>query len=71
MKIKEIISQSRRDFDAFYICEHCGAEEESYGYDDDNFHTNVIPNMKCKKCGKKANENFRALQPKYAPDVEI
>lgn len=26
MKIKEIISQNRRDFTAIYQCEHCGHE---------------------------------------------
>ena len=52
MHIKKKISQSRRDFQAIYACEHCGYEEESYGYDDYNFHANVIPKMECKKCTK-------------------
>jgi len=56
MKIKEIIFQNRRDFKAMYICEHCGNEEEGRGYDDDYFHNNVIPNMKCKKCGEIGGE---------------
>ena len=47
MKIKTIKSQNRRDFHAVYECEHCGATTESYGYDDDNFHRNVIPDMVC------------------------
>ena len=42
MKIKTIKSQSRRDFQAIYECEHCGATHEGYGYDDANFHNNVI-----------------------------
>jgi tRNA(His) 5'-end guanylyltransferase len=45
LKIKEIKSQSRRDFIAVYVCEHCGHEHEGYGYDDDNFHRKVIPAM--------------------------
>jgi predicted RNA-binding Zn-ribbon protein involved in translation (DUF1610 family) len=56
MKIIEMLSQNRRDFTAIYECESCGNKEESYGYDDRNFHDNVIPNMKCKKCGKSRNE---------------
>lgn len=52
MKIKKIIDQNRRDFNAIYECEFCGATKEGYGYDDSNFHNNVIPNMKCPKCGK-------------------
>ncbi len=71
MKIKEITYQHRRDFEAIFECEHCGAIEKRYGYDDANFHQNVIPNMICKKCGKKAPENYRPLQPKYAPWVQI
>ena len=70
MKIKEIISQNRRDFKAIYICEHCGEEETSYGYDDRYFHENVIPEKVCKKCGKKAGDNYRPLATKY-PDHAV
>ena len=56
MKIKNIISQSRRDFKADYICENCGNIETKDGYDDRNFHDNVIPKMKCSKCGKSRND---------------
>jgi len=65
MKIKEIISQHRRDFTAIYECEHCGFTEKRGGYDDDNFHRNVIPEMKCEKCGKKSPEDYRPLTTKY------
>ena len=71
MKIKEITSQSRRDFSAIYECEHCGETRTGQGYDDDNFHVNVIPNMECKKCGKKAGDTYRPLTTKYASDVVI
>ena len=70
MKIKEILEQSRRDFTAIYVCEHCGSEEKGDGYDDTNFHQNVIPNMKCDKCGKISPENYRPLATKY-PDGEV
>lgn len=70
MKIKKIINQSRRDFTAIYECEHCGAEEQGRGYDDSNFHVNVIPSMACKKCGKKAPEDYRPLTTKY-PDGAV
>lgn len=65
MKIKEITSQSRRDFHAIYICEHCGWERTGSGYDDDYFHTKVIPEMICGKCDKKAGETYRPLTTKY------
>ena len=55
MQIKTKLQQSRRDFNAIYACEHCGHENTSYGYDDANFHQNVIPNMKCPSCGQSSN----------------
>jgi len=64
MKIKEITSQHRRDFTATYICEHCGHEHVGSGYDDNHFHTVVIPSMVCKQCGE-VSVNYRPLQPKY------
>ena len=70
MKIKEILSQNRRDFRAIYACEHCGYEMERSGYDDTYFHNNVIPAMKCPKCDKVAPEGYRPLTTKY-PDSEI
>jgi ribosomal protein L37AE/L43A len=65
MKIKEMISQHRRDFWAIYECEHCGHEEKKSGYDDRDFHELVIPKMECPKCHKKADENYRPLTTKY------
>jgi len=53
MKIKKYVGIiDRRDFEAIYVCEGCGAEEKKCGYDDSNFHENVIPNMECEACGK-------------------
>ena len=66
MRIKKIESQSRRDFYAIYVCEHCGHEKRMGGYDDDNFHRNVIPNMKCGECDKTASDDYRPMGTKYA-----
>jgi len=57
MRIKEILSQYRRDFYAIYECEGCGhiTGKES-GYDDRYFHDEVIPQMKCTSCGKSRND---------------
>jgi len=53
MKIKKLISQHRRDFTALMECEFCQHQEmDNSGYDDRYYHDNVIPNMKCKKCGE-------------------
>ena len=71
MKIKRITSQHRRDFQAVYECEHCGFEESSYGYDDANFHENVIPYMICKSCGKQADKDYRPLNTKYSEHQQV
>jgi len=71
MKIKKVLTQSRRDFTAIYECEHCGHSHESYGYDDSNFHKNVIPSFKCPECGKKADDTYRPLTTKYEDGVQI
>lgn len=71
MKIKKITWQYRRDFEAVYECENCGYTFEASGYDDDNFHRNVIPSWVCKKCGKKADESYRPLATKYPEWMEV
>lgn len=65
MKIKEIKTQSRRDFTAVYECEHCGYTHTDRGYDDAYFHDTVIPNMECHECGKTSPDTYRALTTKY------
>lgn len=71
MKIKEILYQHRRDFTAIYECESCGHTHEGWGYDDANFHNNVIPSMVCPECGKKAPDNYRPLATKYPEGYQI
>ena len=71
MRIKNIIHQNRRDFEAEYECEHCGNISIEWGYDDQSFHKNVIPNALCKKCGKNANDNYRPLATKYPDEYQI
>lgn len=64
MRIKKILSQHRRDFQAEYECD-CGHTHQDYGYDDANFHNNVIPDMICEACGTKESEDYRPLAPKH------
>lgn len=71
MKIKQIVTQHRRDFTAIYECEHCGDTHKGRGYDDANFHQNVIPSWACEKCGKKADESYRPLATKYPDGMVI
>jgi hypothetical protein len=57
VKIQKILSQHRNDFSAAMECEHCGATQKLIGgYDDANYHGNVIPAMKCKACGRSRND---------------
>ncbi len=65
MRIKTIESSHRRDFHATYECEHCGATKRSHGYDDANFHDNVVPAMVCAECGRTAAADYQPLTPKY------
>lgn len=66
MKIKKITRQHRRDFYAIYQCEHCGHEtDEKSGYDDRNYHDNVIPKMECPECGETAPDTYRGLSTKH------
>lgn len=74
MRIKQIVWQHRRDFEAIYECPFCGSTEKIGGYDDANFHQNVIPAMKCKKCGKSeldGDKEYRPLSTKYAEGVQV
>lgn len=59
MKIKEWLSQHGNDFWCTYECEHCGHEtKEQSGYNDANFHNNVIPAKHCSDCGlNRSGEN--------------
>ncbi len=74
MKIKKILHQHRRDFLANYECEGCGHVVRAKGYDDRNFHDNVIPAMKCLECGKSALDlgaDVRPLMTKYPEGFQI
>ena len=75
MKIKTINDQHRRDFYADYECEGCGHIEKNWpGYDDANFHQNVIPTMVCPKCGESAislGSDYRPLTTKYPEGFQI
>jgi len=74
MKIKKILRQHRRDFTALYVCEGCGDEINGDGYDDANFHNNVVPKMVCKKCGKSGIDlgaDYKPLTTKYPEGYQI
>lgn len=70
MKIIKMVSQYRRDFRAVVECENCGYQKEIRGYDDRNYHDNVLPGRPCSKCGKSRNDLGIVHEPtptKYQP----
>ncbi len=74
MRIRQILSQHRRDFTAEYECEGCGHIEKANGYDDAYFHGTVIPAKKCLGCGKSANDlgsDYRPLSTKYQEGTQV
>lgn len=74
MKIKTITNQSRRDLYGIMVCEGCGHEQKFVGYDDNNYHRNVVPRIECKSCGKSAEQmgvDVRPLTPRYLPDQVV
>lgn len=74
MKIKKITDQYRRDFWVIYECEGCGHTEKGSGYDDRNFHDNVIPTMVCGNCGKSRHNLGIDVEPtptKYPEGFQV
>lgn len=53
MYLKAKTYQHRRDFRGIFTCPYCSHEYEAWGYDDEHFHHNVIPDMECPECEKK------------------
>lgn len=71
MRIKKKLWQHRRDFEAIYECEHCGYTEKRGGYDDKNFHENVIPEMVCPRCGKKAPFDYKPMKTVFPEGFQV
>ena len=72
MRIVKIIDQHRRDFRADFECELCGnIEKNKSGYDDAYFHNTVIPEMKCKTCGKTSGDDYVPMSTKYPDGFQV
>lgn len=60
MFIKQITSCYGRDIYGIFRCEACNKEQKmGAGYDDDNYHNNVVPKIKCNSCNE-SRESFLA-----------
>jgi len=55
MKTIEFCWMHRYDYEALCECEHCGNKQYMRGYNDANFHNNVVPKVRCHKCNKDRN----------------
>lgn len=75
MKITKITNQYRRDFDADIKCEFCGNQEKlKGGYDDNYYHTQVLPDRKCDKCKQSTNSGGGTIdepQLKYPEGLQV
>lgn len=74
MKLVEKLSQHRRDFKGKYECQNCGHIIINSGYDDDYFHEQVIPKMRCEKCGKTTEElgiKNERMETKYPDGMQV
>lgn len=75
MRLVKKLRQHRRDFVGIYECENCGEEAEvPTGYDDRNFHDNVIPALKCQVCGESTHtlgELPQYVQTKYGAEEVV
>lgn len=76
MKITKTYDWMRRDFSFDAECEHCGNIEQNHsGYDDSNYYNNVVPKMKCGKCGESSNSKKiegavnSIVIPKHDPSI--
>jgi len=71
MEITKTYNWNRRDFSYDAKCQFCGhVTNDNYGYDDDNYYNNVVPNTKCKNCGESTISKGQAVEtviPKHDP----
>lgn len=75
VKVTKRYNQWRRDLWVDLECEGCGATETvKDAYDDTNYWVNVVPDMKCKSCGKSSNDlgiRPESIGTKYPEGMEV
>ena len=73
MYINNILSRNRRDIEVQLKC-HCGFSYVDTIYDDEHFHNNIVPKIKCPKCGQIEADSpspHIPLKPKYPEGFQI
>lgn len=75
MRVVKRYDQHRRDLSIDMECENCGAKDTyTSAYDDTNFWVNVVPNFKCKECGKTSVElgiRPESIETRYPVGMQI
>jgi len=74
MKLTKKVYQNRRDFTGIFECEGCGHSETKSGYDDQYFHAQVTPAMKCPGCGETTQSLGCRVEPvatRYSADQVV
>ena len=63
MYIKKLEKVRSRDLYCILKCEFCGAEKYQYGYDDEYYFIQVVPDIKCSNCGRSAKSKVCDIKP--------
>lgn len=77
MQIIQTYNWSRRDFYYDAKCEHCQYKtSDNSGYDDAHYYNEVVPDIKCPKCGEstnsKATDTPKTVNiPKYDANITL
>ena len=73
MKVIKKYDQHRRDLVIDLECEGCGNVRIGVSaYDDRNFWDNVVPKIKCKKCGEDStNRPNEFIQTRYPEGFQV
>ena len=75
MEVVRRFDQLRRDLSIDLECERCNATDTvTTAYDDTFYWTQVVPDMKCKSCGKSSNDlgiRPESIGTKYPEGMEV
>ena len=63
MQVKKIDKTSDNDICCHLKCEFCGSEQCQYGYDDEYYFNQVVPEIKCLNCGRSTRRKISEIEP--------
>ncbi|SCB51764.1 hypothetical protein GA0061099_102142 [Bradyrhizobium yuanmingense] len=71
MKIQTLTDQLRNDLYGTLVCEHCEHSQKFVGYDDANWHNNVLPAIKCSTCLRDRSGEIKGVYGEMCHDPKI